>query len=147
MGVAGSADQILEHRPGTREAGGDVAVAGVARVTWAELPDNVPRTGQGPRLEALVGHLTGTYRLSRRDTKQGAPSGPWDVWRIPLAVGTISRIERRLAEALEPVSEAIGRCLAAATQIHVDETVWKEKGKVLWLRVPAKRVARPPGTP
>jgi transposase len=52
--------QVVEHRRHGRHC------PGCGKLTWAELPQNVLPTGQGPHLEALVGLLTGGYRLSRR---------------------------------------------------------------------------------
>ena len=102
---------------------------GCGQLTWAELPPSISPTGQGPRLEALVGLLTGGYRVSRRAVSRLVQ----EVWGIPLCSATASRIEARLASALEPVYAALGRALAAATQVHVDETPWWEAGKRLWL--------------
>lgn len=99
------------------------------RVTWAELPPEVPRSGQGPRLEGLLGLLTGAYRLSRRNAAQLVG----EVWGLPLCAATVSRVEARLTTALAPVHAALGKALATATQIHVDETPWWEAGQRLWL--------------
>lgn len=115
--------QVCEHRGHGR------CCPGCGKLTWAQLPPEVSPTGQGPRLEALVGLLTGGYRVSRRAVSQLVQ----EVWGIPLCFGTVSRIEARLTRALAPVYAALGRALATATQIHVDETPWWEAGKRLWL--------------
>lgn len=100
-----------------------------AQLTWAELPPDVSPTGQGPRLEALVVLLTGAYRMSR----ESAARLCGEVWGIPLCKGTVSRIEGRLTRTLGSVYTALGRALAAAVQINVDETPWWEAGKRSWL--------------
>lgn len=99
------------------------------QLTWADLPEGVSPTGQGPRLEGFLGLLTGAYRISRRAASQLVQ----EVWGIPVCAGTVSRVEARLTRALEPVAAAIGRALAGATQLHVDETPWWEAGKRAWL--------------
>ena len=103
--------------------------SGCGKLTWADLPAGVSPTGQGPRLEGFVALLTGGYRVSRR----GAAHLVRDVWRIPLCAGTVSRIEARLSQALEPLTATLSRALATATQVNVDETPWWEAGKRLWL--------------
>jgi transposase len=114
---------VTEHRCHGRYC------SGCGKLTFADLPVGVSPTGQGPRLEAFVVLLTGGYRVSRR----GAAHLVQDVWRIPLCPATVSRIEARLSHALEPIVAALGRALAAATQVHVDETPWWEAGKRFWL--------------
>jgi transposase len=99
------------------------------QLTWADLPEGVSPTGQGPRLEGFLGLLTGAYRVSRRAAAQLVQ----EVWGIPVCAATVSRVEARLTQALEPVAAALGRALAAATQLHVDETPWWEAGKRSWL--------------
>jgi hypothetical protein len=82
--------QITEHRCHGRHC------PACGRLTWASLPPEVSPSGQGPRLEAVVGLLTGAYRVSRR----GAAALVRDLWGVPLCAATVSRIEARLTAAL-----------------------------------------------
>ena len=123
--------EVTEHRCHGRHC------PACGQLTWAALPPAVSPSGQGPRLEAVLGLLTGAYRLSRR----GAAALLGDLFAVPLCAATVSRVEARLTDALETTYQAVGRALAAATQIHVDETPWWEAGKRVWLWTAATRHA------
>ena len=97
--------------------------------SWGELPPGVPRTGQGPGLEATIGLLTGVFRMSRGNAAQLLR----EVWGIPICKATVSQVERRLTTALAAPLQAIAAALGRAGTLHVDETSWFEGGKRLWL--------------
>src|SRR5215212_7503318 len=70
--------------------------------TCGALPDGVPRTAFGPRLHAVVGVLTGAYRLSKRQVAQLCS----DLLGLTISLGMIAKLERITAEVLErPVAE------------------------------------------
>jgi transposase len=98
--------------------------------TCGRLPADAPRGGQGPRLQALVGLLTGAYRLSKRQVEQLLQ----DVFAIPLCAGQVCAVEADLGQALEPVvaerTEHVRRGPA-----NVDETGWREDRRKAWLWV------------
>jgi transposase len=121
--------EITEHRCHGRYC------PACGRLTWAVLPPDVSRSGQGPRLEAVLGLLTGAYRVSRR----GAAALVQDLFGVPVCAATVSRVEARLTAALAAVYAALGRALAAATQLNVDETPWWEAGRRSWLWTAATR--------
>lgn len=72
-------------------------------VTWAELPEEVPRGSFGPRVQAVVATLTGRYRSSRRE----AQAQMEELHGVKMSLGEVSGIERKVSAALaEPVKEA-----------------------------------------
>jgi transposase len=83
----------------------------------------------GPRLLALIGTLTGAYRLSKR-LAQGLLQ---DVFQIELSVGAISQSEELLSAALEPSVRQAHAYLQQAPVVHADETRHKEKGRPHWM--------------
>ena len=98
-------------------------------VTRAPLPDGVPQRAFGPRLQALVAVLSGTYRLSKRNIQQLLA----DCFGVELALGSISALEQATSEALqEPVAEA-RRFVQHQPVAYVDETGWREANHRAWL--------------
>jgi transposase len=97
--------------------------------TWAPLPPGVPTSGTGPRLQAGVSLLTGKGQMSRRNAR--ACLTAW--FRLPLALGTISKIERRMAAALAPAVQEVSAAVQAATVVYSDETRWREGKQRPWL--------------
>lgn len=93
------------------------------------LPAGVTSHVTGPRLLALIGTLTGGYRLSKR-LAQGLLQ---DLFRIDLSVGTISQSEELLSEALAPIAQEAHAHVQQAPVVHADETGHKEKGKLQWM--------------
>jgi transposase len=101
------------------------------RTTKALLPPGVTNSPFAPRVQALVGLLTGAYRLSKRQ----AASLLQDLMGIPASLGAISRCEAAVSGALaQPVAEARSHVQAAAV-LHVDETSWREINRKAWLWV------------
>jgi transposase len=100
-------------------------------VTQAKLPEAVPQTCFGPRLQATVAVLTGTYRLSKR-MAQGLLN---DLFGVEMALGSVTACEQRTSEALaEPVEEA--RRYAQCQPVgYADETGWRQGGKRAWVWV------------
>jgi transposase len=97
----------------------------------AGLPAGVSAKLVGPRLLALIGTLTGGYRLSKR-LVQGLLQ---DLYRIELSVGTISESEEIISAALETVVQEAHEHIQRAAVVHSDETGHKEKGKKQWMWV------------
>lgn len=75
--------------------------------TWASMKP-IPATPFGPRVEAVVGLVTGVYHLSRHV----AVSLMSDNLGISISLGAVSAVEARVSEARKrPVDEeARGRC-------------------------------------
>ena len=100
-------------------------------VTSAGLPDGVPESGYGPRAEALVATMAGAYRIAHRPMQQLV----WDLYQLPLALGTVSKVEQRVCEAVcAPVDEALS-FVQRYRHVFVDETSWTEAKRKAWLWV------------
>jgi transposase len=99
--------------------------------TRAELPAGVPTSPFGPRLRAILAMLAGSYRLGKRPIQQLA----CDLFGLDISLGMISKLERRAAEALEPVVAEVAAAIVAAPSAHIDETSWAEANEKAWLWV------------
>ncbi len=98
-------------------------------VTTAVLPDGVPTGAFGPRLTTLAGALRGVYRVSVRETQRLLG----EIFGVKMSLGKISDCERRLSDALHSsYLEALG-AVRTSLRANVDETSWKERGRVCWL--------------
>ena len=97
--------------------------------TCAELPPGVPEGAFGPGFVALVGLLSGVYRLSKRKTQEFLG----DVFGVNMSLGSVSAAERTVSEALAaPVEEA--KDFARRQDVaNVDDTSWPEKNKKAFL--------------
>lgn len=95
----------------------------------AILPPGVAARVTGPRLLALIGTLTGSYRLSKRLT-QGLLA---DLFGIDLSVGAISQAEAELSAALAPIVHEAHAQVRQAAVVHADETGHKECGVRQWM--------------
>jgi transposase len=95
------------------------------------LPPGVSSRMTGPRLLALIGVLTGGYRLSRRMT-QGLLQ---DVFGLSISLGAISQGEAVLSAALDPIAQQAHAHIRQAPVVHGDETGHKEKGRTQWMWV------------
>jgi transposase len=100
------------------------------KVTKAQLPPEVA-AGQGPRLTALIGELSGSQRDSRSAVQEFCAS----VLGVHLSRGGIQRAVDRVSEALEPYYEAIAAQARAAPVNYIDETPWYQHGVLAWLWV------------
>lgn len=97
--------------------------------TWASMAA-IPATPFGPRVEAVIGLVTGVYHLSRRV----AVSLMSDILGIDISLGAVSAVEERVSEATKPpVDEAWAKTEEAATK-HTDGTTWYQAGVLcaLW---------------
>lgn len=56
-----------------------------------------------------------------------------DSFGLELALGTISKIEKRVSEALLPIHEQVLEQVREAEYVTMDETTWYEKSKKAWL--------------
>ncbi len=97
--------------------------------TCAELPEEVPQGAFGPRLVAIVGLLSGAYRLSKRKGKELLA----DVFDVSMGLGSVTACEQQVSEALAaPVEEAREFARAQAVA-NVDDTSWPERNKKAFL--------------
>ena len=122
--------ELPEIRPQVDESRLHRVQCTCGRVTCAQLPEGVPTGMVGPRLNALIGLLTGNCRMSRRD----AVSLLDDVLGVRISLGALSQAEGKLSEVLsEPVDDAHQYTIAQPVK-NLDATSWKQNGvgKSLW---------------
>jgi transposase len=99
--------------------------------TRGTLPAGVPEAGYGPRLQAFVALATGCYHLSKRPVAELLNT----TFPIPISLGTIGTIERRVSAALaDPVAE-IKAHFQRSDVAHADETSWPQQPDKSWLWV------------
>lgn len=82
----------------------------------------------GPRLSAMVGLLSGVYRLGKRPVKQLLA----DLFGLSISTGMICKLQRRAAELLMPVYDQL-RQHVRTQDVNIDETGWREDKKRAWL--------------
>lgn len=85
----------------------------------------------GPRLQALLSLLVGRFRLSRREAEEFAREALGEKARICL--GSVKNLEIRTAEALEKPYEEALEGIRTESVVHVDETGWYERARLVWL--------------
>jgi transposase len=95
----------------------------------APVPADVKAHSVGPRLAATLAYLAGCHHVSKRGLEEIAAA----VFEVPLALGTVSHLERQMSAALAtPHAEALEAVRQAAVK-HVDETGCKQAGQKRWL--------------
>lgn len=107
-----------------------------AAVTYAELPLDVPISGFGPRLTAMVSLFTGRYKVSKRDVQELLA----DLFGIDVSLGGVSNMEGHVSDALAQPCEEAREYVVAQKTAYGDETSWSEgngKAKKAWLWVAA----------
>jgi len=99
------------------------------QLTEADWPVGVPRGAFGPRVQALVGLLSGSYRLSKRLIEELLA----DAFGVKLSLGTVCALEKQVSQAVAaPVEEARGHVRQQGAA-NLDETGWRERGAKAWL--------------
>jgi transposase len=97
--------------------------------TQAALPEELRQGAYGPQLLALIGLLTGVYRMPKRHAQRLLS----EVFGIEMSLGMVSKCERRLSLALiAPVAE-VGVAVCNAPHVNIDETGWFQEGQHFWL--------------
>ena len=106
-----------------------VGCPGCRHKTWASMAP-IPATPFGPRVEAVIGLVTGVFHLSRRV----GVTLMSDILGIDISLGAVSAVEERVSEAAKlPVDEAWAKT-DEATVKHTDGTSWYQAGVLcaLW---------------
>lgn len=98
--------------------------------TWATLPKEA-QSGFGPRLTALLGHLTGLHRIPRRGCQEIAKT----IFRIDISLGSVCKLHEEVSQSVERCYEHIRECLSEQKVINADETGWRTHGERRWLWV------------
>jgi len=92
----------------------------------AKLPEGVPYSNFGPKFMAIMTTLTGLFHLAKREVIQIAKN----LFDIDIGLGSISNIEERVSQALDPVCQRIHTYIIESTfSKHFDETTWRDSGK------------------
>ena len=94
-------------------------------------PTQIPSSAFGPGIVAVIAVLTGRYHLSRRQARDILH----DLFEISISLGSVSNLERRMSEALEPAYEEVREVVEAAAVKHTDATSWLRRGSLMSLWV------------
>lgn len=99
----------------------------------AKPPADRKRGGQPghPGAQATVALLTGGAQITRRTTTRLLQ----ELFGLPVALGTVSRVEATVSAALAAADAAIAARVNAAPVVNCDETPWREPGGKPWLWV------------
>jgi transposase len=97
------------------------------KVTKAQVPRGAA-AGQGPRLTALLGELSGSQRGSRSAVQEFCQS----VLGVHLSRGALPGAVDRVSEAIAPVYEAMAAKARRATVHSIEETSWYQHGVLAW---------------
>jgi transposase len=87
------------------------------------------RTGYGPRLSALIGETAGIQGNSRTTVKIFCQS----FLKFDISLGAIQKVVDRVSQAIKPHYEAIAKKARQALINGIDETIWKQHGKLKYL--------------
>jgi len=99
------------------------------QATSAEWPVGMPPGRFGPRVQALVGALSGRYHISRRDIQEMLAA----LFQVEMSLGSVSNQEAQVSMALsQPVAEAHAY-VQQQVQVNTDETSWSRENRKHWL--------------
>jgi transposase len=102
------------------------------QVTEGTLPEEAQGSAYDANIVLLAGMLTGMCQVSRRMARLFIES----LCGVPISIGSVSNLEKELAEASQPVMEEIEVVAQSAEQANADETGFGlEDGKQGWLWV------------
>ncbi len=104
-----------------------------AKVTQATIPAAIRAHSIGPGLAAFMAYLVGNCGLSKRRVEELVEA----VFEVPVALGTIAKLEQEMSAALEPAHKEALAAVQQAPVKHADETGWKKAGHKRWLWVVA----------
>jgi transposase len=114
--------EITEHRGHSR-------TCPCGHTTRAPIPADIRKRSLGPHLTAAAVYLIGSFGLSKRNAEEVLEG----LFGVPVALGTISNLEREAMAALEPAYREARKAVADAPVKNVDETGWKQGGLKRWL--------------
>lgn len=127
--IPAASAEVTEYRRHT------LACAACGVKTEAEWSEAVPAGRFGARLQATIAYLTGRLALSHRDAAEAVSV----LHGVEISLGGISAVQQQVSRALAaPVATAREYVRAQAVN-HVDETGWREQGRLSWLWVNATR--------
>lgn len=115
--------ELTEHLAHGRTCGS------CGHVTWGRIPPEIRAHVCGPRLTANLSYLSGVMHASKRRVEAFVET----VCGVPLALGTVSNLEREMSAALADAHAAAQRAVQQAASKNVDETGWKQARAKRWL--------------
>ncbi len=98
-------------------------------LTWAKIPPAISGHVCGPRLTATMAFLSGALHTSKRGIEEFVET----VFRVPIALGTVSNLEQEMSTALAAAHAEAQQAVQQAVAKNVDETGWKRAGTKCWL--------------
>ena len=101
--------------------------------TAAEWGAEVPPGSFGARLQATVAYLTGRLAVSHRDCVEAIAV----LHGAAVSLGSISAVQRRVSAALAAPVQTAEKFVRRQKINHIDETFWRERGRLSWLWVDA----------
>ena len=122
--------EITEHRGHSR-------TCPCGHTTRAHIPGDIFQHSIGPHLTAAAVYFAGSHGVSKRGIEEIIES----LFGVPIALGTISNMEREATAALEPAYQEARKAVADAPVKNVDETGWKQCGLKRWLWAAATDLA------
>lgn len=87
------------------------------------------RSGYGPRFSAMIAELSGAHGASRQTVQSFCRS----VLNVAISTGAIQKVVDRASQAVAPLYEKIGACARSAPVNSIDETSWRQDGRLKWL--------------
>ena len=90
--------------------------------TRAKLPAGVSESGNGERLTATVGLLSGMYRNSHGQVK----SLMRELFEVPVSYGGVNRLRREVGESISPMVQEASRYVRKQPLLNSDETRFKQ---------------------
>ena len=96
------------------------------RAPW---PVEMPTGSFGPRVQGLIGYLSGRFSISRRDVQEMMTS----IFQVEVSLGAVSAQEAKLSSALELCVNEAQSYVQQQAQINTDETSWEKNNKRHWL--------------
>ena len=94
-----------------------------------QWPLEMPSGSFGPRVQGLLGYLSGRFSLGRRDVAEIMPA----VFQVEISLGAVSAQEALVSQAL---SEPVDECRTYVQQqnhVNTDETSWRKQRQKHWL--------------
>ena len=114
--------EITEHRGHSR-------TCSCSHTTRVPIPGDILQHSIGPRLTGAIHYFAGSHGVSKRGIEEIVES----MFGVPIALGTISNLEREATAALESAYQEARKAVAEAPVKNVDETGWKQSGLKRWL--------------
>ena len=122
--------EVTEHRGHSR-------TCPCGHTTRAPIPAEIRQHSLGPHLTATAAYFAGNHGMSKRGIEEVFEA----MFGVPVALGTISNLEREATAALEPAYREARKAVADAPVKNVDETGWKQSGLKRWLWAAATNAA------